>query len=121
MLAALTPKEENMRKLSGVIVFGLGLLAWCGSEARAQEGMGGLNGLPGQMKNDVGTAVQQEIGGAAGKAGLPAQGQPAGAAAGAGMQKAGAVKDAAPAKAADDSGAGMKGGEDADEDGDDAE
>jgi len=100
-----------MRKLSGVIVLGLGLLAWCGSEARAQEGMGGLKGLPGQMKKDVGDAVQQEIGGAAGKAGLPAQ--PADAAADTGTQKAGAAKDAAPAKAADDSGAGMKGGGDA--------
>ena len=109
-----------MRKLSGVIVFGLSLLAWCGSEARAQEGMGGLKGLPGQMKNDAAAAVQQEIGGAAGKAGLPVQGQPAGAAAGAGTDKAAAAKDAAPAKAAGDSGAGMKGGED-DDDGDDAE
>jgi hypothetical protein len=118
MLAALTLKEESMRKLSGVIVFGLGLLAWCGSEARAQEGMGGLKGLPGQMKNDAGTAVQQEIGGATGKLGLNPQGQPVAAPADAGAQKAGAMKDA-PAKAADDGGAGMKGGGDADQGADD--
>jgi hypothetical protein len=110
-----------MRKLSGLIVVGLGLLAWSGSEARAQEGMGGLKGLPGQIKKDTGDAVQQEIGGAAGKAGLPVQGQPADAAADAGAQKAGAAKDAAPAKAADDGGAGKKGGADTGEDGDDTE
>ena len=66
-----------MRKLSGAIVFGLGLLAWCGSAAHAQEGMGGVKGLPGQMQKDVDTAVQQEIGGAMGKAGLNPPGQPA--------------------------------------------
>ena len=109
-----------MRKLGGVIVFGLGLLAWCGSAARAQEGMGGLKGLPGQVQKDVGAAVQQEIGGATGQAAAPADAaaQKAGAA-DAGAQKAGAVKDA-PAKAADDSGAGagMKGGGDGGGDGD---
>jgi len=113
-----------MRKLSGVIVLSLGLLAWCGSAARAQEGMGGLKGLPGQMQKDVGAAVQQEIGGATGQAAAPAAApadaaaQKAGAA-DAGAQNAGAVKDA-PAKAADDSGAGagMKGGGDGGGDGD---
>ena len=109
-----------MRRISAVIVFSLGLLIWCGSAARAQEGMGGLKGLPGQMQKDVGTAVQQEIGGATGKAGLNPQGQPAAAPADAGAQNAGTVKDA-PAKAADDSGAGagMKGGGDGDGDADD--
>ena len=103
-----------MRKISGLIVLSLGLLVWCGSAARAQEGMGGLKGLPGQMQKDVGAAVQQEIGGATGQAAAPAA-APADAAA----QKAGAMKDA-PAKAADDSGAGagMKGGGDGGGDGD---
>jgi hypothetical protein len=107
-------------KLRGLIVLAVGVFAWSGSQALAQQGIGGIKGLPGAVQKDVGTAVQEEIGGVTGTAPTPAA-------------KAGAAKDAAATggaavKGADDSGAGMKGAapapapaDDDDEGGDDTE
>lgn len=102
-------------KLRGLIVLAVGIFAWSGSQALAQQGIGGIKGLPGAVQKDVGTAVQEEIGGVTGTAATPAA-------------KAGAAKDAAATggaavKGADDAGAGMKGAApaDADEGGGDTE
>lgn len=110
-----------MKKLTGMIVLGLSVALWCGNEARAQEegGAGGLKGLPGAVKGDVGNAVNQEVQGAAGKFGLGAKGQPAGIEEGAGKvgEKAGEGRGAAEAMggkaaikgSAEDAGGAMKG------------